>query len=223
MFLNRALIGFLVVAGVPAYAMTINAPDRAENGAVIPVEINLDKPLTAGQRLELLVNGELAAQVKVVEGKLTAFSTRVKGSQSNTTITARVVANGSELDSASRNVVLTIPPIVGGSPTAVGDMKVRTQNGDIKLLMTSENGFAGTLVLKDTGFRAEISGSSVLSKNPLVSVRGEFSDQITASIGGKTQAAAQAAAKPVIAQPAAQPGGIGAGYDPRAARGGNKP
>ena len=38
--------------------MTIKAPDLAENGAVIPVEINLDKPLTAGQRLELLVNGE---------------------------------------------------------------------------------------------------------------------------------------------------------------------
>lgn len=224
MFLNRVLIGFLVLAGVPAYAMAIKAPDLAENGAVIPVEINLDKPLTAGQRLELLVNGELAAQIKVVEGKLTAFSTRVKGSQSNTTITARVMANGSAIDSASRSVTLTISPLVGGSPTAVGDMKVRAQNGDLKVLMTSENGFAGPLVLKDTGFRAEISGSSVISKNPFVSVRGEFSDQLTVSIDGRTQAAAQATTpKPVIAQPAAQPGGIGAGYDPRAAGRGNKP
>lgn len=183
-FATLKLLALLLAT--PAHAITIKAPDLAQNGAVIPVEINLDKPLTAGQRLDLLVNGELAAQVKVVEGKLTAFSTRVKGSRNNTTIAARVVVNGSELDSASRNTKVTITAPVGGSPTAVGDMKVRAQSGDLKVLMTSENGFAGTLVLKDTGLRAEISGSSVMAKNPLVSVRGNFSDQVTAAIDGKT-------------------------------------
>lgn len=219
MLLSRVMIGFLVFIGLPTYAMTIKAPDLAENGAVIPVTVNLDKPLTAGQHLDLLVNGALAAQVKVVQGKITAFATRVKGSQNNTTIAARVIANGSELDSASRNVSVSITPPVGGSPTSVGLMKVRAQNGDLKVLMNSENGFAGTLVLQGAGFRVEISGSSVISKNPLIGVNGDFSDQITASIDGRTQLAAPVTAKPEIVQPATQPGGIGAGYDPRAARG----
>ena len=182
MFLNRVLIGFLVLAGVPAYAMTIKAPDLAESGRGITVAINLDKPLTAGQRLDLLVNGELAAQVKVVQGKLTAFTTRVKGSQNNTTITARVIANGSELDSASRNVVVTLTVPVGGSPTSARNFKSAPRNGIFKLLMSSENGFSGTLVLQDTGFRVEISGSPSISKDPFISVDGEFSDQLTAHI-----------------------------------------
>jgi hypothetical protein len=195
MFLSKWLIATLALAGVPAYAMTIQAPNIAENGAVIAVSIKLDKPLLTGQRLDLLVNGELAAQIRVVEGRLSSFETRVKGSQSNTTITARVIANGSELDSASRNVALTIAATVSGSPTAVGAMKTRARNGEIKLLMDSENGFSGTLVLQDTGFRAEVSGTSLIARNPMIGVSGEFSDRVTASIDGQEQ---QAAAKPMV-------------------------
>jgi hypothetical protein len=143
--------------------------------------------MTAGQSLELLVNGEPAAQVRVMEGNLFLFSTRVKGAQNNTTITARVIANGRELDSASRNVEVRIIAPVGGSPTSTGAMKVRTQSGDFKVLMSSENGFAGTLVVQDAGFRAEISGSTVISRNPYVGVMGEFSGQVSASINEQMQ------------------------------------
>lgn len=197
MFISRSLIVFLALAGIPAYAMTIKAPDIAENGAVIPVEIKLDKPLTAGQHLDLLVNGTLAAQVRVVEGKLSAFSARVKGAQNNTTIAARVIANGSELDSASRNTKVTIIAPAGGSPTVVGDMKVRVQSGDLRVVMVSENGFSGPLVLQDSGFRAEISGSSALAKNPFIGVNGKFSNQLTVSIDGLHQAAAKPVNPPV--------------------------
>lgn len=208
MFLSRVLIVFLVLAGAPAHAMLINAPDRAENGAVIPVEIKLNRPMSAGQRLDLLVNGELAAQVKVVEGKLSAFTTRVKGSRNPTTIVARVVANGGELDSASRNIDVGTPEPVNGSPTTVDSMKIRNESGDIKLLMSSKNGFSGPLVLQGTGFRAEISGSSILTMNPYIRVNGEFSGQITASINGQTQQAAASAApqrQPRAAAPSASP------------------
>jgi predicted secreted protein len=181
MFLRRALIVFLVLVDVPAYAMVIKAPDIAENGAVIPVEIKLDKPMTAGQHLDLQVNGELAARVRVMEGKLSTFSTRVQAAHNDTVIAARVMANGSEIESASRNVHVTITAQINGLPTSVGSMKERKSNGEIKLLLNSENGFAGTLVLQDTGFHVEISGSSIIAKNPLVSASGEFSDQITAS------------------------------------------
>lgn len=212
MFLNRVLLVFLVFIGLPAYAMTIKAPDIAENGAVVPVEIRLDRPMTAGQSLELLVNGEPAAQVRVMEGKLSLFSTRVKGAQNNTTITARVIANGRELDSASRNVVVNLTGPVGGTPTSVGYMRVRTASGDLKMLMNSENGFAGTLVVQDAGFRAEISGSAVLSRNPFVGLKGEFSDQVSASIDGRTQQDV------VKAQPS-----LGAGDDPQVVGGSFKP
>lgn len=189
MFLNRVLIVFLVLAGVPAYAMLIKAPDTAENGAVIPVDIKLSTPMSAGQRLDLLVNGELAVQVRVVEGKLSAFSTRVKGSKSNTTITARIIANGSAIDSATYNTNVGVTAQASGSPTAVVGVREQKLNGEIKLLMQSENGFAGTLVLQDTGFRAEINGSSVMPKNPFIGVKGEFSENLTATIHGQASLA----------------------------------
>lgn len=186
--LNRSTFLLLaLLAASPVNAMRIKAPNIAENGSVIPVEISLDQPMTAGQHLDLLVNGDLAAQVRVVEGKLTLFSTRVKGSQNNTAIVVRVIANGREIDSASRNVGVTTTSSARGAPTTAGHIKVRTQPGDFKALLVSENGYSGTLVVQDTGFRAEISGSAVLSKNPIVFLKGEFSDQVSASIDGRTQ------------------------------------
>lgn len=196
MFLSKVLIIFLLLVVAPVFAIQISAPDRAENGAVIPVAIKLDKPLLAGQQLDLLVNGETAAQVKVVSGKLSAFSTRVKGSQNTTTVAARIHANGSELDSASQNITVTITAPMVSSPTVASIMKVKAQNGEIKLLMTSENGFAGIIFLQDTGFHVEISGSSVISKNPYISANGEFSDQATASfIAQSSTALAEAKTK----------------------------
>lgn len=201
----------------PAYAMQIKAPDIAENGAVVPVEITLDRPMTAGQILELQVNGEPAAQVRVVEGKLSLFSTRVRGAQSNTIIVARVIANGRELDSASRNVVVNLTKPVGGTPTSVENTRVRAQSGDIKMLMLSENGFAGTLVVQDAGFRVEISGSALISRNPYVGLKGEFSDRVSASINAsnswQTQQSSYAKAEP----------SLGAGDDPKVVGGSFKP
>jgi predicted secreted protein len=212
-FLLLALLLALLVAS-PANAMMIEAPDIAENGSVIPVKITLDQPMTTGQRLDLLVNGELAAQVRVVEGKLTFFTTRVKGSKNNTTIVARVIANGRELDSGSLNVVVNGTVTVSGTPSAASpQLTVRTQPGDIKLLMASPNGFAGTLVVQDAGFRAEVSGSAVISRNPFVALKGEFSDQVSASIDGRTQ-------QDVVAR--AQPS-AGAGDDPKVVGGSYKP
>jgi hypothetical protein len=185
---SRFLWLALLVAG-PVNAMRVVAPNIAENGYVVPVEVRLDRPMTAGQRLDLLVNGEPAAQIRLVEGKLSFFSTRVIGAQSNITITARVIAtNGRELDSASYSSEVRTPVEVSGSTTTVVEpMKVRTQSGDFKVLMTSKNGFAGTLVVQDAGFRAEISGSTLISRNPFIGVKGEFSDQVSASINGQTQ------------------------------------
>ncbi len=199
--LKRSTFIWLALLSVnTAHAMSIKAPDLAENGAVIPVEIRPDNPLTAGQHLELLVNGQLAAQVRVVEGKLSLFSTRVKGNQKPTIITARAIANGREIDSTSKEVKITILASVEGSPTSVTSQKMRAQSGDIKVLMNSENGFAGTLVLQDAGFRVEISGTSVISKNPYINVKGEFSDQVTASINGQTpQPVAMPNVKPIPA------------------------
>jgi hypothetical protein len=182
------LIAFLVFAGVPAHALHINAPDRAENGAVIHVEITFDQPLTAGQSLDLLVNDQLAAQVRMVKGKLSAFTTRVQGSRSNTTIAARALGtSGNEIGRTSRGVRLTILAPVSGSPTTARVAKAQTQNGNIKILMAAENGFTGPLVLQDTGFHAEIFGSASLARNPFIGLKGDFSDQVTASINGRTQ------------------------------------
>jgi predicted secreted protein len=188
-----SLRGLCLVAAMlvifPAHALTVKAPDMAENGAVVPVEISLSAPLGAGQQLELIVNGEMAARVKVGKGKLRSFHTRVKGSRVNTNVSARVLANGRELDTGSRNVRVTMPAPVGGTPSAAGPIKIRSSGGSATLLIASQNGYAGTLVLSGADLQVEIVGSTSLSKNPLIGIRGDFSGNVTASINGQTMVA----------------------------------
>ncbi len=181
MLQSRALAAILMLAGVPAHAMTIQAGNLAENGAAIAVEFKPDRPLTAGQRLDVLVNGELATQVRIVSGTVTTFSTRVKGPQGNTTVTGRVVANGSVLDSGSRNIRVIGPVPSSGPATAPASVRVRNLQGRVAVLLSSENGFSGTVVFQGSNFRAEVTGSPLLSKDPLFQIRGEFTGQIAAS------------------------------------------
>lgn len=211
---SNFLLLTLLVASF-ANAMQIKAPDIAENGAVIPIEIWLDQAMTAGQVLELIVNGEPAAQVRVMEGKLSRFSIRVKGSQNDTSILARVITKGRELDSASRNVDVRITSPVSGSPTTAGPFRVRTNPGDLKILMESQNGFSDTFVVQDTGFRVLISGSRVITKNPYVGVMGEFSDRATAAVDEQ--------ARWTPSNPVAPPASLGAGDDPTVVGGSYRP
>jgi len=187
----RGLCLFAAVLAIsPAHALTLKAPDVAENGAVIPVDVTLNSPLTAGQQLEVMVNGQVAARVRVSKGKVRSFNTRVKGSHNSTTIAARVMAGGREVDSGSRNLRVTMPAQVTGSPSAAGPIKMRSGGGSVRLLITSQNGYAGTLVLNGSDLQVEIDGSTSMSRNPLIGVGGDFSGNVTASINGNTTVAA---------------------------------
>ncbi len=182
MNLFKVLFISLVFGCTPVCAMQIIAPDKAENGAVIPVEVKFDKPLISGQRLELWVNDKLATHVGIVEGEISNFKIRVKSSSIKTTIKARILGGGNDGSIVSKNVIVTVVSSIGGSPSSVTALKEKKINGEIKLLMDSMNGFAGMLVLKDNGFNAEITGSAGVSKNPFVSVKGKFTDKITAKM-----------------------------------------
>jgi len=201
MRLTKALTALLFLVGAPAEAMIIHAPDMAEHGGVIPVEIRPGKPLSAGQRLVLMVNGETAAQFRVVKGTLTAIVTRIKGTRNITTVVARVVAGGSEMDSGSRNIRVNLTVPDGGPATAPGGVMMRNRGGgDVLMRLSSANGFSGTLLLQGNGLLVEITGSLLLTANPIIGVRGDFSGQVTASINGQTR---QATANPREDNPAA--------------------
>lgn len=174
----------LLLLSSSVFALQIATPDVAENGAVIPVTIRLDTPLTAGQQLQVIVNDVLTAQVKVQEGKISSFTTRVKGAQNNTVITANVISNGVVQDSGNRELKVTITAAVSGTASAPGgNMRTKKSPGEIKLLMMAENGFADAIVLQDSGFKAEIVGSNGISKNPFITITGNFTDQISVTTG----------------------------------------
>lgn len=200
------LIWSVLLASATAQALQLVAPDVAENGAVIPVEVRLDRPLTAGQQIDLIVNGQPTAQLRVVEGSVSFFATRVKGSRNPSTITARVLAGGRETGSVSRDVTVTIPATVGGSPTPVGPIKVRNSGGDVKLLLSSENGFPGALVLQGAGFHVEVSGGASMSRFPFVGIKGNVSGEVTASLSGQTMKMADSATSGPRHEPSSSPG-----------------
>lgn len=199
MLLGRVVTLVSVLAAAPVHALTIKAPESAENGAVIPVEVLPTSPLTSGHQLELLVNGQLAAQLKVVTGKVTAFQTRVKGTRNETVISARVLVNGGEREQGARTVKVVALAPASGAATPIENLKVRTLSGEVKVLVASANGYSGALVLQGAGFRAEVIGSSHLARNPFVGLKGDIAGQVTASIDGQSVSVAQASPPPSAA------------------------
>lgn len=94
------------------YSIKILAPDIAENGLVVPVEVTLDTPITAGEKLLLLVDDRYLAVVVVPHGasRFHLLSTRVKMPAGRVSARAvRVTANG-DLKSMARYVDVTRGP-----------------------------------------------------------------------------------------------------------------
>jgi len=193
MFLSRVIAVASLLVAMPAYALNIKTPDRIENGAIIPIEVLPQNPLTSGQQLELLVDGQLAAQLKVVSGKITSLDTRVKGTRNASVVTARVLANGSEREKGSWTLNVVVPARMDTTLTASTSVKAKSVKGGVRVLINSANGFSGTLVLQGAGFHVHITSGPAMSRNPLVGLKGDISGPVTATIDGQSVRVAQSA------------------------------
>jgi sulfur-oxidizing protein SoxY len=91
----------------PSDAITIKAPDLAENGAVVPVEITTRLPNP--ETISILVNNNqtpLAATFSMAAGANGSVSTRIKMAKSSNV--SAVVRSGGKLYIASKEIKVTI-------------------------------------------------------------------------------------------------------------------
>lgn len=201
----------LVLSGASAHALELVVPTPVVNGAVIPVSIRPSGPVTAMQRIELEVNGELAAQARVIQGSLSAFQTRIRATRASTVVVARVVGSGGVLDSASITLEVRTPAPRPDQPTLAKQIVGKAANGEASYLVRSESGLSGVMSVRDGGFFVEVRGSTLLSSNPVFKLNGTFSDQVTATIDGLTSERLtqrdDPRTPPAGQPPAAQPGG----------------
>jgi len=150
----------------------VKAPEIAENGAVVPVEITFNPPLQAGEGVDVRVNGALATALVVQEGQVATWLLRLQFPASGTvqvqagSSTAEKfvkVTVGGSLDSMA-NVALFTPEVAGS-------FKIRTTTGDTRLLLSGALK-AGRLLVSGSGFRVAVSGSPYVARNPYFGFKG---------------------------------------------------
>jgi len=184
MIRGRLLAAALVLATSPVYAMQITTPNRAVNGAVIPVHIKLGSPLRAGQSLEVRVNILKAAEVKLIRGTITSFDLRVRSSRNKAKIECIVRDGGTVTERATRVVPVTAPARFGKSSKNIDRIRKKNRNGTLSVLVSSRDGFTGNLYLNGQDFQAEIFSGIGLSKNPVIKVTGSVSGNVTVATNG---------------------------------------
>jgi sulfur-oxidizing protein SoxY len=187
-------------------SLTLRAPDIAENGAVVPVEVSASRPFENGERLYLVVNDSfIGASLTPYDSRAQLFlSTRVKMPGTGQLKAVLVDASG-RMRIAAKEVKVTIGADPGksfGQPD-FGPMKMRaanTGNVEIKSLFNSSQNpelYIKTISYLVDGIKvAEIGLTPGSSKNPYVAIKvsgsgGEAEMQVRASNGQTNSASAR--------------------------------
>ena len=94
-------------AAEPSDKVTLDAPEIAENGAVVPVSVSSTLPNVTGIAILVLDNpNTLAAAYKIPEGTQASVANRLK--MAKTSKVVAVVESGGKLYSASKEVKVTV-------------------------------------------------------------------------------------------------------------------
>lgn len=186
----------------------IKAPDIAENGAVVPVEVSASRSFANGERLYLVVNDSfIGASLTPVDSRVQLFlSTRVKMPGTGLLKAVLVDASG-QMHIAAKEVKVTIganPSESFGKPE-VGPMRMRVFNTggavEIKSLMNSSQNpemYIKTVsYLVDGAKVAEVGLTPASSKNPYIGIKvsgsgGQAEMQVKSSNGQNSSALASA-------------------------------
>lgn len=136
----------------------IRAPDLAENGAIVPAEVNLSTPLGGNECVYLFVNDIYLSHKVCVKGnvKLTLLSVRVRIASTSPLLVAVVNKNG-EVFSFEKTIKIG----VGGFPPDQSNLssnfdtkfKVETKDGQGVIKMLVNSPMTTSDYLKNTAFR----------------------------------------------------------------------
>lgn len=165
------------------YSMSVVAPDKAENGNVVPFFVNLSTPIAAGDRLLIIVDDKhLAYMVSPTKSVfLSQLSGRVKMPSGTGSIRAVVVDSNGELRSTAKtvNVIVGVQSVDNGEQTdSAPTFKERTTDSigvtEVKVLINYPSSLLSFIDSVTTEFSdgvVAIALTPVASKNPFVSFK----------------------------------------------------
>lgn len=165
------VIALLVTSISANAAITIRAPDIAENGAVVPVSANFDTPLQSGQTLNIYANGQLACAVKPKSFALTSFSTRVRMQSSGEVLMQVVDSTGKALDSSSKSIRVTIGASIPTNGNSDAKVRTRAQGNSVKALFMNTmaiNGHISWIEVNTSAGSLSIQTTAQMSQNPYI-------------------------------------------------------
>lgn len=149
--------------------LTVQVPNISENGCVVPVGVDLSRPISSGSRLNVFVGGQLAYSVDVKRGNLGKVGFRLKVPNS-TSLT--VECSGCKSTTIPLNISLPCPITTAeGSPERI---LLRKQGQDLRMLITGELHRGSTVVVNDTAVELVSSLTEFTSKNPYFQFLADF-------------------------------------------------
>lgn len=148
----------------------LQVPTVIENGAVVPVNIRFDPPLTRGKSFSIFFNKEAVANITIQEGQLIEFMTRLKMSEEITTTSVK--CSNCTGDNITSEVKLTAPlSTVNSMPEKI---LLNSRPGIIRVLVTARNTINGNFGLVANGLNINVVLTKNLVSNPFFSFRGSI-------------------------------------------------
>ena len=169
--------------------LSIVAPDVAENGAVVPLEVTASSPLVNGEKLYVIVNDEFVSHIVIPQGRIEVqkFSIRSRMPQTGY-LRGIIIDKQNKIRAASKEVRVGVGAAMNSSePGGSFSHKVRAvknhSDAEIKFLINSpmsDVNYLKTMNIKygDSG-NVVISLTTAASKNPFIgitTVAGDYSN-----------------------------------------------
>ena len=169
-----SVIGLGLSVTTFAGEFSITAPDKCENGAVCPVNIDMSPPLGKGDTFVVTINGQEATTVRVVEGDLAHFGARF--------ITpvglSKLVVTCLQCDhqSTEKTIQTGISRPLSSSNSSPKSIRVRARGGEFRVLVEAEDTVSGYAFFDTSTSRVLIKQTPFTVKNPYYAIKGSFSD-----------------------------------------------
>lgn len=185
----KSLINLVQAGQYSSYGISIRAPDVAENGAVVPLEVTASSPLVNGEKLYVIVNDEFVSHLVIPQGyiEVRKFSIRSRMPQTGY-LRGIIIDKQNKIRAASKEVQVRVGAAMNSSEYGGSfSHKVRAvknySDAEIKLLINSpmsDVNYLKTMIVKygDAG-NVVIGMTPAASKNPFIgitTVAGDYSN-----------------------------------------------
>lgn len=153
-------------------AFRLSAPDIAQNGAVVPIEVHIAQGLRAGQSLQIYVEDEHALTLNVTHGVLQQFHTRLRLPEGRIEVSVR--RSGQPLSHRHVEVRLGVNSIPR-DPDFKGDQPLLSLSGtSFRALWSADSIAKGIVVLYSDELQASVATTGFVSPSALFAfVAGE--------------------------------------------------